>query len=166
MQRIINTLVLVLLAFAVFYGLIVDRNRVQKMEGLAASDVELQGHKRVIDEAYRRLDLRFEGRGKHIRKMQADLLNLTGRLRVVTDSLGNRIEETNFILNQVEERLQDDIRNLSGDLRTLSDDVTTYKRRTNRTILDMREILDRLEDDLKALDNQVNPKEEGAEEEQ
>ncbi|MCH7497950.1 MAG: hypothetical protein IH971_08870 [Candidatus Marinimicrobia bacterium] len=159
MQRIINTLVLVLLAFALFYGIIVDHNRVQSMQALEASDVELQGHKRVIDEAYRRLDLKFEGRGKHIRKMQADLLNLNTRLRVVTDSLGNMIEETNFILRQVEERLQDDIRSVSGDLRTLSDDVTTYKRRTNRTILDMREVLDRLEDDLKALDNQVNPKE-------
>ena len=166
MQRIINTLVLVLLAYSVFYGIIVDRNRVKAMEGLAASDVELQGHKRVIDEAYRRLDLKFEGRGKHIRRMQADLLSLTARLQVVTDSLGNRIEETNFLLIQVEERLQDDIRNVSGDLRTLSDDVTTYKRRTNRTILDMREILDRLEDDLEALDNQVNPKEEGEQEEQ
>ena len=159
MQRIINTLVLVLLAFAVFYGIIVDHSRVQTMQALEASDVELQGHKRVIDEAYRRLDLRFEGRGKHIRTMQADLLNLNDRLRVVTDSLGNMIEETNFILRQVEERLQDDIRSVSGDLRTLSDDVTTYKRRTNRIILDMREVLDRLEDDLKALDNQVNPKE-------
>ena len=161
MQRIINTLVLVLLAFALFYGIIVDHNRVQSMQALEASDVELQGHKRVIDEAYRRLDLRFEGRGKHIRTMQADLLNLNDRLRVVTDSLGNMIEETNFILRQVEERLQDDIRSVSGDLRTLSDDVTTYKRRTNRTILDMREVLDRLEDDLKALDNQLNPEKEG-----
>ncbi len=161
MQRIINTLVLVLLAFALFYGIIVDHNRVQTMQALEASDVELQGHKRVIDEAYRRLDLKFEGRGKHIRKMQAELLNLNARLRVVTDSLGNMIEETNFILRQVEERLQDDIRSVSGDLRTLSDDVTTYKRRTNRTILDMREILDRLEDDLKALDNQLNPEKEG-----
>ena len=34
------------------------------------------------------------------------------------------------------------------------------KRRTNRTILDMREILTRLEDDLKALDEMVNPPEE------
>ena len=159
MQRIINTLVLVLLAFALFYGIIVDHNRVQSMQALEASDVELQGHKRVIDEEYRRLDLKFEGRGKHIRTMQADLLSLNDRLRVVTDSLGNMIEETNFILRQVEERLQDDIRSVSGDLRTLSDDVTTYKRRTNRIILDMREVLDRLEDDLKALDNQVNPKE-------
>lgn len=164
MQRIINTLVLVLLAFALFYGIIVDHNRVQSMQALEASDVELQGHKRVIDEAYRRLDLKFEGRGKHIRKMQADLLNLNTRLRVVTDSLGNMIEETNFILRQVEERLQDDIRSVSGDLRTLSDDVTTYKRRTNRIILDMREVLDRLEDDLKALDNQVNPTKEGQQE--
>ncbi len=160
MQRIINVVVLVLLAFSVYYGIIRDHRRVQMMEALETSDIELQGHKRVIDEDYRRLDLKFEGRGKHIRKMQGDLASLGNRLRIVTDSLGNKIEETNFFLRQVEELLREDIRNLSGELRTLSDDVTTYKRRTNRTILDMREILTRLEDDLKALDETVNPPEE------
>ena len=157
MQRIINVVVLVLLVFSFYYGIIVDHKRVQTMEALRISDVELQGHKNVIDDFYRRLDLKFEGRGKHIRKMQADLAALNNRLAIVTDSLGNKIEETNFFLRQVEEILKEDIRNLSSELRTLSDDITTYKRRTNRTILDMREILTRLEDDLKALDEKVNP---------
>ena len=159
MQRIINIVVLLLLVFAFYYGIIVDHQRVQTMEALQSSDVELQGHKKVIDDFYRRLDLKFEGRGKHIRKMQADLAALNDRLRIVTDSLGNKIEETNFFLRQVEEVLKEDIRTLSGELRTLSDDVATYKRRTNRTILDMREILTRLEYDLKALDEKVNPTE-------
>jgi archaellum component FlaC len=143
--------------FSIYFGIIVDHKRVETMETLTANDVELQGHKTVIDEDYRRLDLRFQGRGKHIQKMQRDIVSLRERLRTVSDSLGNKIEETNFFLQQVEEMLREDIRNLNSELRTLTDDLTTYKRRTNRTVLDMQEVISRIEDDLKALDEQVNP---------
>ncbi|UCD38936.1 MAG: hypothetical protein JSW54_05515 [Fidelibacterota bacterium] len=160
MQKLVNMLVLVLVAFSIYFGIIVDHKRVRSMDALAESDIELQGHKQVIDEDYRRLDLRFQGRGKHIQRMQKDIERLRERLRIVSDSLGNKIEETNFFLQQVEEMLREDIRNLNGELRTLSDDVATYKRRTNRSILDMQEVISRMEDDIKALDEKVNPKKE------
>ncbi|UCH11183.1 MAG: hypothetical protein JSU61_04655 [Fidelibacterota bacterium] len=160
MQKIINIVVIVLVAFSIYFGIIVDHKRVQTIERLTESDIELQGHKAVIDEDYRRLDLKFTGRGKHIQRMQSDIASLRQRLRTVSDSLGNKIEETNFFLQQVEEMLREDIRNLNSELRTLTDDLATYKRRTNRTILDMQEVISRIEDDLKALDEQVNPEKE------
>lgn len=158
MQKIINILVVVLVVFSLYYGIIVDHRRVEFMEALRQSDVELQGHKKVIDEDYRRLDLKFLGRGKHIKQMQDDIVFLRGRLQTVSDSLGNKIEETNFFLQQAEEMLREDIRNLNSELRTLSDDLATYKRRTNRSILDMQEDISRIEDDLKALEEKVSPK--------
>ncbi len=164
MQKFINTLVVVLVAVVLYLGIIVDYKRVQEMETLATSDVELQGHKQVIDEDYRRLTLRFDGRGKHIQTMQSDIAQLNARVRVVTDSLGNMIEETNFLLKQVEEQLRADIRSIEGDISGINDDLSTYKRRTNRSILDMQEVLSRLEDDLEALDAQVNPKKDEEEE--
>ncbi len=158
MQKLINILVVLLVVFSLYYGIIVDHRRVETMEALRQSDVELQGHKNVIDEDYRRLDLKFLGRGKHIKEMQDDIVFLRGRLRTVSDSLGNKIEETNFFLQQVEEVLQEDIRNISSELRALSDDLATYKRRTNRDILDTKEVISRMEDDLKALEEKVSPK--------
>ena len=158
MQKLINILVVVLVVFSLYYGIIVDHRRVETMEALRQSDVELQGHKNVIDEDYRRLDLKFLGRGKHIKRMQDDIAWLGDRLQTVSDSLGNKIEETNFFLQQVEEVLQEDIRNISSELRALSDDLATYKRRTNRDILDMKEVISRTEDDLKALEEKVSPK--------
>lgn len=158
MQKIINILVIVLVVFSLYYGIIVDHRRVETMEALHQSDVELQGHKKVIDEDYRRLDLKFLGRGKHIKRMQDDIVFLRGRFQTVSDSLGNKIEETNFFLQQAEEMLREDIQNLNSELRTLSDDLATYKRRTNRSILDMQEDIDRIEDDLKALEEKVSPR--------
>ena len=161
MQKLINILVVLLVVFSLYYGIIVDHRRVETMEALRQSDVELQGHKNVIDEDYRRLDLKFLGRGKHIKEMQDDIVFLRGRLQTVSDSLGNKIEETNFFLQQAEEMLREDIRNVNSELRALSDDLATYKRRTNRDILDTKEVISRMEDDLKALDDQVNPKKGG-----
>ena len=165
MQKLINILVVILVGFSLYYGIIVDHKRVDTMEALSQSDVELQGHKNVIDEEYRRLDLRFIGRGKHIRRMQENLVFLHMRLQTVSDSLGNKIEETNYLVQQVEEMLREDIRDLDDELRALTDDLATYKRRTNRDIFDMKEVISRMEDDLKALDEKVNP-EKGEEKEE
>ncbi|MCH7521284.1 MAG: hypothetical protein IIB42_06240 [Candidatus Marinimicrobia bacterium] len=158
MQKFINIMVVLLVAAVLYLGIIVDFKRAQTMEALGVSDVELQGHKRVIDEDYRRLTIKFDGRGKHIQTMQNSIVQLNERVRTVVDSLGNKIDETNFFLKQVEEQLRADIRSIEGDISGINDDLSTYKRRTNRSILDIQEVVRRLEDDLKALDAQVNPK--------
>ena len=94
-----------------------------------------------------------------MQRMQVNIKDLGSRLIVITDSLGNKIEETNYLLSQVEELLREDIRRVEGDVRALSDEMTTYKRRTNRSILDMQDALSTLEDDLKALQEKVEPEE-------
>ncbi len=160
MQKFINILVIVLAAVAIYSTVIVDYQRVQTLTVLEASDVELQGHKDYIDEAYRRLTLKFDGRGKHMQRMQADIAHLYRRLGTVTDSLGNKIEETNFQLREVEDQLRENIRSLEGDLRGISDDLSTYKRRTNRSILDIGELIKRVDSDLTALTERMEPEEE------
>ena len=159
MQKIINILVVVLLGVTLYYTIYVDYKRSRTMKELTTSGIELQGHKNMIDEEYRRLSLKFEGRGRHMQRMQVNIKDLGSRLIVITDSLGNKIEETNYLLSQVEELLREDIRRVEGDVRALSDEMTTYKRRTNRSILDMQDALSTLEDDLKALQEKVEPEE-------
>ena len=160
MQKFINILVAVLFGVTLYYTVYIDYKRSQTMKVLTASDVELQGHKNMIDEEYRRLSLKFDGRGKHMQRMQQNIAKLSKRLVVVTDSLGNKIEETNYLLTQVEEMLREDIQRIEGDLRAQSDEMTTYKRRTNRSILDLKDALSTLEDDLKALQEKIEPEEE------
>lgn len=159
MQKIINILVAVLLGVTLYYTIYIDYKRSRTMKELTTSGIELQGHKNMIDEEYRRLSLKFEGRGRHMQRMQVNIKDLGSRLIVITDSLGNKIEETNYLLSQVEELLREDIRRVEGDVRALSDEMTTYKRRTNRSILDMQDALSTLEDDLKALQEKVEPEE-------
>ena len=160
MQKIINILVVVLLGVTLYYTIYIDYKRSRTMKELTTSGIELQGHKNMIDEEYRRLSLKFEGRGRHMQRMKVNIKDLGSRLIVITDSLGNKIEETNYLLSQVEELLREDIRRVEGDVRSLSDEMTTYKRRTNRSILDMQDALSTLEDDLKALQEKVEPEEE------
>lgn len=151
MQKFINILVILLAIFSLYYGVLVDYNRVQTMDTLLTSDEELQGHKRVIDEEYRRLSLKFDGRGKHMQRMAADIVNLRDRLNTVTDSLGSKLDEVSFLLTQVEENLLEDIRAVSSDLRLLGDELRNNNRRINRSILDIQERLNVLESDLRAL---------------
>ena len=158
MQKFINILVMLLAVFSLYYGVLVDYNRVRTMDTLTLSDAELQGHKNVIDEEYRRLSLKFDGWGKHMQRMAADIANLEGRLKTVTDSLGNKLDELAFALEQTEENLRRDIVSVEGDVRSLNDDLSTYKRRTNRSVLDMQERINVVESDIKVL--QTPPEEE------
>ncbi|MCH8327998.1 MAG: hypothetical protein IID15_05680 [Candidatus Marinimicrobia bacterium] len=151
MQKFINILVMVLAVFSIYYGVVVDYRHSRIMKQLAVSDVELQSHKSVIDEEYRRLTLKFEGRGKHMQRMSVEIANLQDRLQTVTDSLGNRIDELDFLMTQIEENLRAEIRSVEGDVRGLDDDLSTYKRNTNRSILDMQERINVIESDLKVL---------------
>ena len=151
MQKFINILVMVLVVFSVYYGVFVDYRHSRIMKQLSVSDTELQSHKTIIDEEYRRLSLKFDGRGKHMQRMSAEIANLQLRLQTVTDSLGNRIEDLNFLMTQIEENLRTEIRSVEGDVRGLDDDLSTYKRNTNRSILDLQERLNVFESDLKAL---------------
>ena len=151
MQKFINILVMVLVVFSVYYGVFVDYRHSRIMKQLAVSDTELQSHKTIIDEEYRRLSLKFDGRGKHMQRMSAEIANLQLRLETVTDSLGNRIEDLDFLMTQIEENLRADIRSVEGDVRGLDDDLSTYKRNTNRSILDLQERLNVFASDLKAL---------------
>lgn len=151
MQKFINILVMLLAVFSLYYGVLVDYNRVQTMKTLTSSDAELQGHKNVIDEEYRRLSLKFDGRGKHMQRMTEDIDHLQDRLQIVTDSLGNKLDDLTFALQQAEEALRREIRSVEGDVRTLSDDLSTYKRRTNRSVLDIQERINVLESDIKIL---------------
>ena len=159
MQKVINTLVVILVGFALYYGIIVDAERVETMEALRLSDEELQGHKSVIDEDYRRLSLMFEGRGKHIQSIQADIANLQNRVIFVADSLGVRIDETNFYLGQADEILREDLQTLTGDLQLTVTDIDNLRRTTTRGLADLTEQLEVLQSDLNALNEQVNPPE-------
>lgn len=161
MQKFINILVMVLVVFSVYYGVFVDYRHSRIMNQLAVSDIELQSHKRIIDDEYRRLTLKFEGRGKHMQRMAEDIDNLQVRLNIVTDSLGNQIDELNFLMTQIEENLRSEIRSVEGDVRGLDDDLSTYKRNTNRSILDMQERINVIESDLKALTEPEEGEEEG-----
>ena len=50
MQKFINILVILLVVFSIYYGVLVDYNRVQTMDTLLTSDEELQGHKRFPEQ--------------------------------------------------------------------------------------------------------------------
>ncbi len=161
MQKIINILVVVLFGVTLYYTIIVDYQRSTAIDELSASDIELQGHRSMIDTEYERLNNKFIGRGKHMQRIQTSLKDLNNRLSVVADSLGNKIEENAYFLKRLEEQLSDDIRRVQGEITGLSDELSTYKRRTNRSILDIQEQISTLQSDLSALEEKVEPPEDG-----
>ena len=100
-------------------------------------------------DSLRQYNLRFIGRGKHIRKAQADIIDNTDLIVKNTDSLLSLIDDVDFKLDNFIRETERNFRNVTNDLEDLSDEFRTNSRRTKQKIADLEQARDQLSKDLK-----------------
>ena len=100
-------------------------------------------------DSLRQYNLRFIGRGKHIRKAQSDIIYNTDLIIRNTDSLLSLIDDVDFKLDNFIRETERNFRNVSNDLEDLSDEFRTNSRRTKQKIADLEQARDQLTKDLK-----------------
>ena len=71
-------------------------------------------------DSLRQYNLRFIGRGKHIRKAQADIIDNTDLIVKNTDSLLSLIDDVDFKLDNFIRETERNFRNVTNDLEDLS----------------------------------------------
>ena len=95
-DKIIFGLLGVLVVAGIYFQLMADDMK-SRMSELNVKDTE---HLDVIDkefrEGLRQFDLKFEGRGKHIRKAQEDIVSNTDLINVKATELSDNIEEVQY----------------------------------------------------------------------
>ena len=91
----------------------------------------------------------FIGRGKHIRKAQADIIDNTDLIIKNTDSLLSLIDDVDFKLDNFIRETERNFRNVTNDLEDLSDEFRTNSRRTKQKLADLEQARDQLTKDLK-----------------
>tara|TARA_Y100001970_G_C14017164_1_gene741532 strand:- start:49 stop:588 length:540 start_codon:yes stop_codon:yes gene_type:complete len=100
-------------------------------------------------DSLRQYNLRFIGRGKHLRKAQLDIIDNTELIIKNTDSLLSIIDDVDFKLDNFVRETERNFKNLNNDLEDLSDEVRTNIRRTKQKIADLEQSRDQLSKDLK-----------------
>ena len=114
-----------------FYFFVIDEERINTMDSLNESDVELKGDVNATTELYDRFDLRLIGHSKHLKNIQDETDAHYKKYSEKMDSLDNALDVVNFTIEQVDETLTKRIDNLKSSLGELNELFEGYKRKTN-----------------------------------
>ena len=104
---------------------------------------------REFREDLRKLNIRFEGRGKHIRKAQEDIIANTNLINQTASELQDKIEEVQFNLDEYERITDRKIERTNNDVADLEDSFDSQSRQTRRKFSDLEQTLTQLQNQLK-----------------
>ena len=148
-DKIIIGLLIALIIGAGYFQYLADELN-KRMDEIKTIDQKLVD--KVEDQfadSLRQYNLRFIGRGKHIRKAQADIIDNTDLIIKNTDSLLSLIDDVDFKLDNFIRETERNFRNFTNDLEDLSDEFRTDSRRTKQKLADLEQARDQLTKDLK-----------------
>ena len=155
-DKVIFGLLALLLAAGAYFQWMSDDMK-SRMETLNQNDKD---HLDTIDKEFRedlrKLNIRFEGRGKHIRKAQEDIIANTNLINQTASELQDKIEEVQFNLDEYERITNRKIERTNNDVADLEDSFDSQSRQTRRKFSDLEQTLTQLQNQLKEL---LEPKE-------
>lgn len=150
-DKIIFGLLGVLLLAGVYFQFMADDMK-SRMTELNINDTE---HLDIIDkefrEGLRQFDLKFEGRGKHIRKAQEDIISNTNLINEKANQLSDNIEEVQYNLDEYSRLTNKKIDRTNNDIIDLQDSFDSQRRLTKRKLSDIEQSITQLQNQVKEL---------------
>ena len=160
-DKIIFGLLIVLLAAGGYFQWMADDMK-SRMDELNNNDQE---HLDVIDREFREdlrnLNLRFEGRGKHIRKAQEDIIANTNLINERTSELSDMIEEVQYNLDEYSRINDKKLERANNDIADLQDTFDSQNRQNRRKFSDLEQTLTQLQNNVKELHEPKEEEEKG-----
>ncbi len=157
-DKIIFGLLGVLIIAGIYFQVLAGDMK-SRMTELNVKDIE---HIDVIDkefrEGLRQFDLKFEGRGKHIRRAQEDILTNTNLINEKAAELSDNIEEVQYNLDEYGRVTNKKIDRTNNDVADLQDSFDSQRRLTGRKISDLEQTLTQVQNQLKELLDPENKK--------
>ena len=123
-----------------------------RMDELNKNDQE---HLDVIDREFREdlrnLNLRFEGRGKHIRKAQEDIIANTNLINEKASELSDMIEEVQYNLDEYSRITDKKLERTNNDIADLQDSFDSQNRQNRRKFSDLEQTITQIQNTLKEM---------------
>ena len=150
-DKIIFGLLIILLAAGGYFQWMADDMK-NRMDELNKNDQE---HLDVIDREFREdlrnLNLRFEGRGKHIRKAQEDIVFNTNLINEKASELSDMIEEVQYNLNEYSRITDKKLERTNNEVSDLQDAFDSQNRQDRRKFSDIEQTLTQIQNNVKEL---------------
>ena len=150
-DKIIFGVLIIIIAAGGYFQWISDDMK-SRMDVLNQNDQE---HLDVIDKEFREdlrnLNLRFEGRGKHIRKAQQDIIANTNLINRTASELNDKIDEVQYNLDEFSRITDLKIDKANNNLNDLEDSFTSQRRQNRRKFSDIEQTITQLQNQVKEL---------------
>ena len=159
-DKIIFGVLIIFIAAGGYFQWISDDMK-SRMDVLNLND---QDHLDVIDKEFREdlrnLNLRFEGRGKHIRTAQQDIIANTNLINTTASELNDKIDEVQYNLDEFSRITDIKIDKVNNALSDLEDSFDSQRRQNRRKFSDIEQTITQLQNQVKELHK---PKDDGKE---
>ena len=157
-DKIIFGVLIIIIAAGGYFQWISDDMK-SRMDVLNQNDQE---HLDVIDKEFREdlrnLNLRFEGRGKHIRNAQQDIIANTNLINRTASELNDKIDEVQYNLDEFCRITDIKFDKANNALNDLEDSFNSRRRQNQRKFSDIEQTITQLQNQVKELHK---PKEDG-----
>lgn len=150
-DKIIFGVLIIFIAAGGYFQWISDDMK-SRMDVLNLND---QDHLDVIDKEFREdlrnLNLRFEGRGKHIRTAQQDIIANTNLINTTASELNDKIDEVQYNLDEFSRITDIKIDKANNALNDLEDSFDSQRRQNRRKFSDIEQTITQLQNQVKEL---------------
>ena len=153
-DRAIWIVVVVMILAGTIYMIVIDPDRVDKMDNIVVRDDERKADVVETNELIDRLDKKLIGTKKHLQQLRDDYDSHIKTYNSKVDSINNSFSRVDLSINKILRDMKDKFAEVQEQLEELEDDISSVKTQTKR---DFRAVNAEISD-LKEAINAINIK--------
>ncbi len=155
MKEVIRTIIIVILIAAAIYYAFVVNNVKERMAVLNEQDSLQTIQVEEFDHKVHDLELRFEGRGKHIRQFQARQDEFDMHLNILNRKIDNKADSLGLIIRQLRVNTENELTKLKNQQAETERKLSELRRKEQSDISDLRQIMRRMNQEVNDLDDRL-----------
>ena len=109
------------------YMVVVDPDRVEKMDEIVVRDDTRVGDITEVKELYNRLDLKLNGTKQHLKNLYDTTVTHMKNYNAKIDSINNVFSRVEYSINELRKFIKSEFESLADDIEDLSDDISGLK---------------------------------------
>ena len=152
-EKFIFSILIALVGGAFYFQIMTDELNLRMDELDLADKSHVDKVLNEFTDSLRVYNLRFNGRGKHLRTAQKDIALNTDLIEKNTDSLSIMIDDVSFRLDNFKRETDKNLRNLSADLDDLGIEIKGTLRKIKQGISDLEQTNTRLDRRIKEIED-------------
>ena len=155
-DRAVWIVLVLILLFGSSYMLLIDPDRVNKMENIVERDDTRIADVNEVKELFDRLDLKLNGTKQHLANLWDKTENHIKVYNTRVDSINNAFSQVDLKIDKIMRDMKKGFDDLEDALSDLEDDISSIKTTTKRDFRKVNVKLAELEESIKAINTKLD----------